>query len=164
MSREALKKCHTATRWLGLLCLWFGLSPLMPAMAEGEAPMLSVFLRGRNIEQASESLIQAINNNNFTYIRQQSIDSKLVPVEGEAKSVRIIYFCNFDLMSRALAIDTRTAEFLPCRITLTETAEGVDMTAINPAWVSNRLGNYRLHEYCQKMKKDYLTIMNEVAL
>jgi len=40
----------------------------------------------------------------------------------------------------------------------------VDLMAVNPAWQSNRLGNYRLHEYCVKMKKDYLTIMNEAAL
>lgn len=152
-------------RWLGLLFIFFlGLASPVVATASEEQPMLNVFLKGRNIEQASESLIQAINNNNFSFIRQQSIDSRLVPAEREAKSARIIYFCNFDLMSRALAIDTRTAEFLPCRITLTETADGVEMTAVNPAWVSSRLGNERLHEYCQRMKQDYLTIMSEGAL
>jgi len=152
-------------RWLGLLFIsLLGLAAPVVAMAGEEEPMLSVFLKGRNIEQASDSLIQAINNNNFSFIRQQSIDSRLVPVEREAKSVRIIYFCNFELMSRALAIDTRTAEFLPCRITLTETAGGVEMTAVNPAWVSSRLDNEHLHEYCQRMKQDYLTIMNEGAL
>ena len=152
------------SRWLRLLFLCLGLFSAVPATAEEEEPMLNVFLEGVSIERVTESLIQAINSNNFSFIRQQSIDSQLVPVEREAKSVRIIYFCNFDLMSRALAIDTRTSEFLPCRITLIETAKGVALTAVNPAWVSKRLGNYRLHEYCLKMKKDYLTIMNEVAL
>ena len=152
------------SRWLRLLFLCLGLFSAVPATAEEEEPMLNVFLEGVSIERVTESLIQAINSNNFSFIRQQSIDSQLVPVEREAKSVRIIYFCNFDLMSRALAIDTRTSEFLPCRITLIETARGVSLTAVNPAWVSKRLGNYRLHEYCLKMKKDYLTIMNEVAL
>ena len=151
-------------RWLSLLFAFLGLVHSAAAIASEEEPMLNVFLKGRDIEQVSESLIQAINNNNFSFIRQQSIDSHLVPVEREARSVRIIYFCNFDLMSLALAIDTRTAEFLPCRITLTETAGGVEMTAVNPAWVSGRLGNDRLHEYCRQMKKDYLTIMNEGAL
>lgn len=152
------------SRWFGLLFVWLGLLSALPAMAEEEEPLLSVFLAGRNIEQATESLIQAIGNNNYTFVRQQAIDSRLVPADWETRSVRIIYFCNFDLMNRALALDTRTAEFLPCRITLIETSKGVDLMAVNPAWVSNRLGNYRLHEYCIKMKKDYLAIMNEVAL
>jgi cytochrome c oxidase cbb3-type subunit 3 len=152
------------SRWLVLQFLCVGLFSALPAMAQEEEPLLGVFLDGANIEQATESLIQAINNNNFTFVRQQAIDSHLVPANWEAKSVRIVYFCNFSLMSRALELDTRTAEFLPCRITLIETAKGVNLMAVNPAWVSNRLGNYRLHEYCLKMKIDYLNIMNEVAL
>lgn len=147
-----------------LLSLWLGLFLAMPAMAQEEEALLNVSIKGKNIEQASEALIQAIGNNNYTFVRQQVMDSPLAPADWKAKSVRIIYFCNFDLMNRALALDTRTAEFLPCRITLIESGEGVDLVAVNPVWVSNRLGNYRLHEYCMTMKKDYLTIMNEAAL
>lgn len=147
-----------------LLSLWLGLFLAVPAMAQGEEALLNVSVKGKSIEQTSESLIQAIGNNNYTFVRQQVVDSPQPPAGWKAKSVRIIYFCNFDLMSRALAIDTRTAEFLPCRITLIETDEGVDLIAVNPVWVSNRIGNHRLHEYCKTMKKDYLTIMNEAAL
>jgi Domain of unknown function DUF302. len=155
---------HVYSRCLLWVFLCFGLFSALPARAEEEDPLLSVFLEGGNIEQATESLIQAINSNNFSFIRQQAIDSRLVPAGLEAGSARIVYFCNFDLMSRALAIDTRTTEFLPCRITLIETDKGVELSAVNPAWVSNRLGNHRLHEYCVKMKKDYLNIMSEAAL
>jgi len=40
----------------------------------------------------------------------------------------------------------------------------VALMAVNPVWVSNRLGNHRLHEYCEKVKQDYLEIMKEAAL
>jgi cytochrome c oxidase cbb3-type subunit 3 len=150
--------------WLALLLLCSSLLHAAPVWAEDEQPLLNVFLEDKNIEQATESLRQAINANNFTFVRQQAIDSRLVPPDWEAKSVRIVYFCNFDLMNRVLALDTRTSEFLPCRITLIETAKGVDLMAVNPAWMSRRLGNYRLHEYCVKMKADYLSIMKEAAL
>jgi len=150
--------------WLMLLFFWFGLVAATPATAQDEVPLFKTFLEGKNIEQASELLIQAINDHNYTFVRQQSIDSRLVPAGQETRSVRIIYFCNFNLMSRALALDTRTAEFLPCRITLLETAGGVVLMAVNPVWVSNRLGNYRLHDECQKVKQDYLDIMKEAAL
>lgn len=151
-------------RWLMVLFFWFGLFFATPATAQNEKPLLKVFLSGKNIEQASDLLIQSIGNHNYTFVRQQSIDSRLVPAGLESRSVRIIYFCNFDLMSHALALDTRTAEFLPCRITLLETDKGVALMAVNPVWVSNRLGNYRLHEHCEKMKQDYLAIMKEAAL
>ncbi|MHB1187542.1 DUF302 domain-containing protein [Thiobacillus sp.] len=150
--------------WLMALFFWFGLLLATPSTAQDEEPLLNVFLSGKNIEQASELLIHAIGNYNYTFVRQQSIDSRLVPAGLETRFVRIIYFCNFDLMSRALALDTRTAEFLPCRITLLETDKGVALMAVNPVWVSNRLGNYRLHEHCEKMKQDYLAIMKEAAL
>jgi len=151
-------------RWLMVLIVWLGLLWATPATAQDEEPLLEVYLSGKNIEQASEQLIQAIGNHNYTFVRQQSIDSRLVPTGLETRSIRIIYFCNFDLMNRALALDTRTAEFLPCRFTLLETGKGVVLMAVNPVWVSNRLGNHRLSEYCETVKQDYLSIMKEAAL
>ena len=148
-------------KWL--LAIWLGLVPIL-ALASDEPPLLNALVKGKNMDQATEALIQAINNNNHSFVRQQAIDSRLVPTDWEAKSVRIVYFCNFDTMNRALALDTRAAEFLPCRITLIETRDGVELMAVNPAWVSERMGNYRLHEYCIRLKADYLAIMNEAAL
>lgn len=126
--------------------------------------MLNVLIRGGTMDQATESVIRSIGSHNYSFVRQQAIDSRLVPQAWEAKSVRIVYFCNFDAMSQALALDTRASEFLPCRITLIETRDGVELMAVNPAWVSLRMGNYRLHEHCLKLKEDYLAIMNEAAL
>ncbi|MFO7543452.1 MAG: DUF302 domain-containing protein [Thiobacillus sp.] len=152
--------------WLALL--WMCL--LLPAAAQAvdgaqeEPALLNALIKDSTIDQATERITQAISSNNHTFVRQQQIDNRLVPAEWEAKSVRIVYFCNFDTMSRALALDTRASEFLPCRITLIETEKGVELMAVNPAWVSLRLGNYRLHEYCLKLKVDYQAIMNEAAL
>lgn len=147
-----------------VLSVLFSLVAALPTLAEEEPPLLNVAIKGKTMDQVTESLINAINSNNYSFVRQQAIDSRLVPTDWEAKSVRIVYFCNFDTMNRALALDTRASEFLPCRITLIETKDGVELMAINPAWVSLRMGNYRLHEYCMKLKTDYLAIMNEAAI
>lgn len=155
------KMAHYLTLVLSVL---FVLVSALPALAEEEPPLLNVAVKGKTMDQVTESLINAINSNNYSFVRQQAIDSRLVPTDWEAKSVRIVYFCNFDTMNRALALDTRASEFLPCRITLIETRDGVELMAVNPAWVSLRLGNYRLHEYCVKLKADYQIIMNEAAL
>lgn len=147
-----------------LLCFCLGLALASPVLAQEEPPLLNVLVRGKTMAQAAEAVINAVNSNNYSFVRQQAIDSRLVPADWEARSVRIVYFCNFDTMNRALALDTRATEFLPCRITLIETRDGIELITVNPAWLSLRMGNYRLHEYCVKMKADYLTIMNEAAL
>ena len=156
----------TKPHLLWIACLWIGLFIPLAAQAQEQEqpPMLNALIKGGDMEQATESVIRAINSHNYSFVRQQSIDSHLVPQNWEAKSVRIVYFCNFDTMSRALALDTRASAFLPCRITLIETRDGVELMAVNPAWVSLRMGNYRLHEYCLKLKEDYLAIMNEATL
>lgn len=156
---------NKATKFLTVfISLWLALVFSLAARADEEPPLLNVLLKGKTLDQAADAVVNAINSNNYSFVRQQAIDSRLVPTDWEAKSVRIIYFCNFDTMNRALALDTRASEFLPCRITLIETQAGVELVAVNPAWVSLRLGNYRLHEYCVKLKADYQTIMNEAML
>jgi cytochrome c oxidase cbb3-type subunit 3 len=137
----------------------------MAATAHAEEPaLLTVRASGKGMEDVTRDLIQSIGTHNYSFVRQQSIDSRLVPTEWEAADTRIVYFCNFAQMDRALSLDARAAEFLPCRVTLIETRNGIEMVAINPAWVSERLNNPALHGECMKLKQDYLDIMNEAAL
>ncbi len=148
-----------------LLALWLCLPLAAPAQEiASEPPLISVSLPDRSLDQAYESLLGAIVRHNYTFVRDQAIDSRLVPPQWEARNVRIVYFCNFARMDRALSIDIRAAQFLPCRITLIETGKGVEMVAINPAWSSQSLGNPLLHPQCLELKRDYLAIMDEAAL
>lgn len=129
-----------------------------------EPALLSQFVEGRNIEQTTEVLKQAIASHNYVFVRQQSIDSRLVPQEWEAKSVRIIYFCNFSLMNNALSRSNLTTQIMPCRITLIEGEKGTNLVAVNPAWVSEQWNAPELHSGCQHLKQDYLTILEETAI
>jgi hypothetical protein len=110
------------------------------------------------------ALNQAVVNHNYTFVRQQAIDSRLVPYEREVRSVRLYYFCNFARMDRALHLDPRAAQLMPCRITLVETPTGVDLMAVNPAWVTLDFDNPPLHAECQELKQDYLAILEEATL
>jgi uncharacterized protein (DUF302 family) len=76
--------------------------------------------------------------------------------------VRLVYFCNFAKMDRALRLDPRATQMLPCRVTLVETPSGVDLIAVNPAWVSQTMP--ALRESCQELKRDYLEILEEASL
>jgi cytochrome c oxidase cbb3-type subunit 3 len=138
---------------------------LMTSMARAEEPaLLTVRAPNKGMEEAIHDLLQSISAHNYTFVRQQSIDNRLVPQAWEAAHTRIVYFCNFAQMNRALTLDARATEFLPCRVTLFQTRDGIEMVAINPAWVSERLNNPALHPDCLKLKQDYLDIMNEAAL
>jgi len=149
-----------------LLPLWLllGLGLLSQAHAESEPAMLTLSLPGKSMDQAIQDVKTAIVSHNYTFVREQAIDSRLVPTGWEAKSAHIVYFCNFAKMNQALAIDVRASQFLPCRITLLETQAGVDLVVVNPAWVSESMGNPLLHQDCQQLKADYLGILEEAAL
>jgi hypothetical protein len=129
-----------------------------------EPALLTRFVPGRSLDEATEVLKQAIVAHNYSFVRQQAIDSRLVPVEWEAKSVRIVYFCNFDTMDAALRSDIRTARIMPCRITLIEGDKGIDLVAVNPAWISEQWNAPDLQPGCVHLKQDYLAILEEAAL
>jgi len=144
---------------LMLVCL------LLASITQAAEPaLLTQFVGGRNLDQATETLKQAIAARNYTFVRQQAIDSRLVPVDWEAKSVRIVYFCNFDLMDAALRRSKLTTQIMPCRITLIEVDKGVNLIAVNPAWISEQWNAPDLHSGCQQLKQDYLAILEEAAL
>lgn len=146
--------------FLIILPLWAGAA----AAAEGEPMHLASSARGKTMAQAVEGLQRAIVNHNYSFVRQQGLDSRLAPYEQAGRSVQLVYFCNFAKMDRALALDARAAQMLPCRVTLVETPDGVDLLAVNPAWLSRRMGNPALHRQCLELKQDYLSILEEAAL
>lgn len=147
-------------QFLVFLCLaWLGFT----ARAAAPEPMLlTATVQGKTMDQAVVALGQAIVNHNYSFVRQQSIDSRLVPYAKEVRSVRLIYFCNFARMDRVLRLDPRATQMMPCRVTLVETPTGVDLIAVNPAWVSQDIPG--LHEECQDLKRDYLAILEEASL
>jgi cytochrome c oxidase cbb3-type subunit 3 len=129
-----------------------------------EPALLTQFVPGRSLDQTTEVLKQAITAHNYTFVRQQAIDSRLVPEDWEAKSVRIVYFCNFDLMNSALRQSNLTTQIMPCRITLIEGDKGTNLVVVNPAWISEQWNAPELHSGCQQLKQDYLAILEEAAL
>lgn len=134
------------------------------SVAAAEPMILTITVPGRDMATAMTALNQAITSHNYTFVREQAMDSRLVPYAEEVRSVRLVYFCNFAKMNHALKLDPRAAQMLPCRVTLVETPSGVDLIVINPAWVSQNMGNPALHAECMALKQDYLAILDEASL
>ncbi|MDP2835238.1 MAG: DUF302 domain-containing protein [Pseudomonadota bacterium] len=144
-----------------LVLAWSGAAQSARA-GEPEPMLLTAGAQGRSMEQAVAALGQAIVNHNFTFVRQQAIDSRLVPYDREVRSVRLVYFCNFAKMDRVLRLDPRATQLMPCRVTLVETPTGVDLIAVNPVWITQNIP--ALHGECQELKQDYLAILEEASL
>ena len=144
--------------FLILVLAWPGVAQAV----EPEPMLLTATAQGKTMEQVLAALGQAIVDHNYSLVRDQAIDSRLVPYAQEVRSVRLVYFCNFAKMDHALHLDPRAAQMLPCRVTLVETPTGVDLLAVNPAWASQNMP--ALHEACQELKRDYQLILEEAAL
>jgi cytochrome c oxidase cbb3-type subunit 3 len=110
------------------------------------------------------NLRKAISSNNFILIREQELDTGLVPEGKENKKQHIVYFCNFDLLNKALATDPRVGLFLPCRITVVEVGGKVKLMSVNPKRLSEMFNNSELNDLCDQMTQQYQAIMEEATL
>jgi cytochrome c oxidase cbb3-type subunit 3 len=101
---------------------------------------------------------------NFRIIREQYLEEGLA-AEGEENPRQVmLYFCNFAFLNEALALDPRVGLFLPCRVTVVETDQGVQVMSINPQNLSRLFNNSELDEACQKMHDLYAEIIEEATL
>ncbi len=117
-----------------------------------------------DLETTVENIKRSAVGKNFRIIRVQELDNGLAEEGKENKSQMIIYFCNFQNLNEALAIDTRVGLFLPCRITVTETAGKVKVMSINPKRLSYLFNNDELDKLCTQMHDAYVEIIEEAVL
>ncbi len=114
-----------------------------------------------SLEKTVEIIKQAIIGKNFKIIREQYLNQGLVKAGKENTKQVIIYFCNFNFLNRALAIDPRIGLFLPCRITVIEKNGTVTVMASNPLYMSPFFNNEDLNKLCQEMHDLYTDIVEE---
>ena len=136
--------------------------PPPPPLADDE-PHIIRYDSPYDVEQTLEALKQAVIGRNFRVIRVQPLDQGLVPEGQEDRRRIILYFCSFSFLNEALAIDPRVGLFLPCRVTVVETDDGVQVMSINPKHLSHLFNNAELDEACERMFKLYNEIMEEAT-
>ena len=76
----------------------------------------------------------------------------------------MIYFCNFNFLNKALAIDPRVGMFLPCRVTVVKSGDKVNIMAINPLKLSPLFNNSELNDACREMYEVYTELLEEASL
>lgn len=117
-----------------------------------------------SLAQTVENIKQAAAAANFRIIRTQNLNEGLVDKNKEDGKKVVIYFCNFNLLNKALAIDPRVGLFLPCRVTVTEHQGKVFASTINPNNLSTHFNNEELDRLCTDMYDTYVNILEEATL
>lgn len=136
---------------------------LKPEPGENE-PMTMVYEAHDTLANVVENIKRAAIGRNFKIIRVQDLDNGLVPADKESKKEVIVYFCNFELLNKALAIDPRVGLFLPCRVTVYEQNGVVKVASINPKRLSHMFNNNELNKLCDQMYQVYSDILDEATL
>ncbi len=117
-----------------------------------------------SFEETLDNLKKAVSARNFRVIREQTLDTGFVEKGKENRRQYIVYFCSFSFLNEALSIDPRVGLFLPCRVTLQETENGVELVTINPENLSHLFNNRELDKACARMHRLYTEILEEATL
>jgi cytochrome c oxidase cbb3-type subunit 3 len=151
---------------LFLVCI-IGLNLPLQARSEElkiyDSPLITV-KTNKTMAQVLKDLNQAIVSNNYDFIRQQTIDSRLKTVSTENKHVILVYFCNFSMLNRALRMNSHIGVFVPCKITLIQKKDHIEMVAINPRFLTRQFNNDKLSKLCNRLAKDYHKILEEATI
>ena len=116
------------------------------------------------LEETVNNVKDAIIGKNFKIIRTQELNKGLVKAGTENKQQIIIYFCNFNFLYKALAIDPRVGMFLPCRITIVQEKDKVTIMSTNPLKLADIFNNNELTEACKEMYEIYSELLEEASL
>ncbi len=117
-----------------------------------------------SFEETLDNLKKAISAHNFRIIREQTLDTGFVEDGKEDRRQYIVYFCSFSFLNEALSVDPRVGLFLPCRVTLQETENGIELVTINPENLSHLFNNRELDKACARMHRLYTEILEEATL
>ena len=127
-------------------------------------PLTLVYDSPYDLEKTIASVKRAAIGKNFRIIREQTLEDGLFEKGKDNPKQVIVYFCNFQLLNEALAVDPRVGLFLPCRITIVEEAGQVKLYAINPKRLSGLFNNNELNKLCGGMFDTYTEILEESSL
>lgn len=121
------------------------------------------FESAHSLQDTVAIIKRAAKGKNFRIIRTQYLNQGLVKKGKENKKQIMIYFCNFNFLNRALAIDPRVGLFLPCRVTATEINGKVMVMSINPLYMSKFFNNEKLDKLCKELNQVYADIIEEAT-
>jgi cytochrome c oxidase cbb3-type subunit III len=140
-----------------------GPPPESSVQLHANSPVM-VYRSSYDFETTLDNVKRAAVGKNFRIIREQFLDEGLVEPGRENQGQQMVYFCNFQQVNEALAIDPRVGLFMPCRVTIVEREGVVEVMSINPKYLSPLFNNSALNGACDAMHEFYRDILEEATL
>jgi len=155
---------------LGLLTVLISLSILLVAQAAPKTtdiedkPVLLVE-SPYTLEDTVDRVKAAAVGHNFRFIREQALDYGFVEPGSETHRRRIVYFCDFGFLNKALEIDRHIGMFLPCQVNVVEIGKKVYVVAAKPKILSREFfTNPKLQSACERLQRTYSEILEEATM
>lgn len=138
--------------------------PLPPDIIDADEPAMLIYDSPYDFDTTLSNIKRAAVGMNFRLIRTQAVNAGFVAKKDESERQQVVYFCNFNFLYEALALDPRVGVFLPCRITVVEQEGQVQVMSVNPKRLSALFNNEQLDAACDEMTELYQSIMEEATL
>jgi uncharacterized protein (DUF302 family) len=149
--------------WVLLLCLsWVGAvqAAEVRLVDKVSTPAVLVMESPYSFETTVNNLRDAISGSNFLMVHEQAWDYGLESGDTNTRET-ILYFCNFDMVNKAIKLDRRVGQLLPFRITVAERGGRVWAMAINPVTFMQMSANPRLGDFQTHAASLYRQIIEE---
>ena len=134
--------------------------PLLAVLAAAPAPAVEpepfLLVESQNAADTTlDALRIALAERSLKVLREHEESS-----EGTKRHT--LYFCDFDILPRAVALDPRAGDNMPCQITVTSTGERVTLSARNPAFARHEHADTG-HDPCAEARTLLVELMEEAA-
>jgi cytochrome c oxidase cbb3-type subunit 3 len=133
------------------------------AAADEDLPFTLEYESPYDLETTVENVRRAAVGANFKVIRSDRLEHGLVAEGDESPDQMFVDFCNFGFLYEALKIDPRIGMYLPCRISVVDTGEGVRVMSVNPMALARLFNNRELDQVCDTMHDRYVQILEEAT-
>jgi|GEM_PF-3866298 len=144
----------SSDRWQALLLLVL-ISSLAHAAKGAEPPVLTAS-SPYDYDTTVTRVERALKGHNLDVLRD-------LEVAGKQGRHRHIFFCDFEQLPEAVTTDKRIGCILPCKVTVSDTGDGVRLSAMNPE-AARQAAGIGLKSLCIELRNTLISVMQEATL
>ena len=130
-------------------------------IASAKQPLLIAVESPYGMQKTIANIKQSLVNNNFRFLREQSLEDGLGGPEDP--NFRVLYFCNFAVAHEAIQTEKRIGFMLPCKVTLIKRDGKVTIHYLNPSSVK-KMSNRHLNGLCDRISASLKNLIEEATL
>jgi uncharacterized protein (DUF302 family) len=110
-------------------------------------------ITGGSFDDVVANVVDALKVEGFGILTEIDVRETLKKkLDEDFRNYRILGACNPQLAHQALLAEDKIGTMLPCNVIVQQTAEGVEVAAVDPAASMQAVGNSRLESVAQTVR------------